>query len=87
MDIEFNSLEELYKRLYPALTSKKNELKRCGYEYIKEKDIWDYLSKEKWIDSEGLMLSTMVSDILNTDNKVINEYVEDILKKRSDLDE
>ena len=87
MDIEFDSLEDLYKRLYPALKSKKNECKRCGYEYIKEKDIWNYLSNEKWIKDEGLTISGMVSDIFNTDNKIIDNYLKDVLKKRSDMDE
>lgn len=85
MDIEFSSLDELYKRIYPALKTKKNELKRCGYEYIKEKDIWTYLSTTKWKTSKGLMLSNMVSDILNADNEKIDKYLKETLKKRSDV--
>ena len=35
MDIEFNSLEELYNRLKPALNTKQREMVRCGYNYMK----------------------------------------------------
>ena len=37
-DITFTSLEELYTRLKPALRTKKEEMKRNGYVYIKEQD-------------------------------------------------
>ena len=81
MDLEFNSLEELYKRIYPALTTKKNELKRAGYKYINQHDIWEYLSKTKWSSSKGLTLSSMVSDILNSNNEQIDKYLKDCLEK------
>ena len=34
MDIEFNSLEELYNRLRPALLTKLSDLKANGYGYL-----------------------------------------------------
>ena len=34
MDIKFNSLEELYNRLKPALRTKVIEMHRNGYDYI-----------------------------------------------------
>ena len=34
MDITFASKEELYKRVKPALRTKKNEFKKLGYSYI-----------------------------------------------------
>ena len=43
MDIEFSSKEELYQRVKPALKAKTMELKRVGYSYIREIDIWNYL--------------------------------------------
>jgi hypothetical protein len=55
MDIEFSSLEELYKRLKPALTTKCDEMKMQGYTYIKEEDIAKLIafrnnpSDESWI--------------------------------------
>ena len=45
---EFETLEELYKRIKPALITKKNEMHRDGYIYIKEEDIWNYLKEIKY---------------------------------------
>ena len=45
---EFKSLEELYNRVKPALYSKREELKRNHISYIKEADIWNYLSEFVW---------------------------------------
>ena len=39
MDIEFNSLQELYQRIRPALRTRMRELHRLGYDYVKEEDI------------------------------------------------
>ena len=50
MDITFSSLEELYNRIKPALRTKKEEMKRNGYIYVKEADIWNYLKEKKWIN-------------------------------------
>ena len=50
MDIKFETLEELYKRIKPALITKKNEMHRDGYIYIKEEDIWNYLKKQTLIN-------------------------------------
>ena len=52
-DVKEITLEELYKRLKPALLTKKNELKRSGIEYIKEEDIWNYLTEVKWANSKN----------------------------------
>ena len=41
MDIQFNSLEELYNRIKPALMAKVEELKRNDLNYIKEEDVWN----------------------------------------------
>ena len=53
-EIRFSSLEELYKRLKPALSSKKKELNKLGYVYIKEEDIWNALKNNKWKSSLDL---------------------------------
>lgn len=81
MDIEFKSLEELYQRIKPALLTKKNEMHRSGYTYIKEEDIWNYLKEIKWKNSKDLSLSDMVSDILNTDDINIDSYLKGKLNK------
>ena len=74
-DIVFESLEELYKRVKPALSTKKEEMKRCGYAYIKEEDIWNYLKEVKWKSSKDLSLYDMTNDILNTDDEIIDSYL------------
>ncbi len=73
-EIQFGSQEELYKRIFPALMSKKKMVKLSGFKYINENDIWDYLRFNKWNRSYGLELCDMISDILNTDNNLIVEY-------------
>lgn len=79
--MEFNNINELYKRLLPALRSKEKELHLCGYKYINFEDIWKYLKDVKWRYEEGLTLSSMVDDILNTSNSEIDDYVKDIIIK------
>lgn len=75
MDINFSSLEELYNRLKPALLTKKEEMNRTLYPYIKEEDIWNYLKEVKWKKSIGLTLAEMVNDILNCDDAVVDNYL------------
>ena len=75
MGIEFNSVEELYKRVRPALTSKVLEYKRNNIAYIKEEDIWNYLIEYKWRNSKGLELFNIVDDILNINNSEVESYV------------
>ncbi len=79
MDIEFSSLAELYERLRPALSTKKSEMNRQGYKYVKEQDIWNYLKEKKWQSSKNLALYEMVSDILNCDNAIIDDYLREKL--------
>ena len=83
MDIKFETLEELYKRIKPALITKKNEMHRDGYIYIKEEDIWNYLKEIKLKDAKGLSLYDMTSDILNTDNIIIDNYLKEKLNLRN----
>lgn len=83
MDITFGSLEELYKRIKPALKTKKEEMRRAGYIYIKEEDIWNYLKEVKWINAKNLSLYQMVSDVLNSDNMLIDKYLKEKLNLRN----
>ena len=75
MNLEFKSLKDLYYRINPALLSKKAELKKLGYYYITENDIWNYLTQIKWKTSENLSLSDMVEDIFNLNPNDINNFV------------
>lgn len=73
-DINFESQEELYKRVLPALKSKRKLILLDGFKSVKKNDIWDYLRETKWADINGLELCDMVDDILNVDNTLIVEY-------------
>ena len=73
-NIVFESQEELYKRVLPALKSKKKLLSLEGFKSIKKSDIWDYLRYNKWSNQTGLELCDMVDDILNVNNSEIVEY-------------
>ena len=81
METEFNSLLDLYKKLYPALTTKKNEIKKTGREYIREEDIWNSLKESKWKSSSNLTLSEMVNDILECNVEVLDLYIKKQISK------
>ena len=73
-DIVFKNQEELYRRVLPALRSRRKLLRKDGFKTIKEIDIWDYMRYVKWADSYGLELCDMVDDILNTNNNDVANY-------------
>ena len=81
MNINFDSIEQLYKRVYPALKSKVKELKRNGINYIKEVDVWNCLIELRWKNTKGLLLSDVVDDILNTSNDTFDQYIKNEMKK------
>ena len=78
--IKFNSLEELYNRLVPAMETKVNELKRNGIKYINIEDIWNYLRINKWSKSKDLTLSKCVDDILNTNDLEYKKYIKNKMR-------
>lgn len=82
MEVEFSSQEELFMRVKPALTAKETELHRLGYSYISKMDIWNYLVEIKWKKSKNLSLADIVDDILNIENKKIDEYLKGKIQKR-----
>lgn len=73
MDIEFKNLEELKKRIMPAIQTKQKELNK-KYKIVTQDDIWNYLIKTKWKKSTNLTLYDIVNDILNLNNEEIKEY-------------
>ena len=81
MDENFETLTDLYKRIKPALTTKKQEMHRDGYIYIKEEDIWNYLKEYKWVNSKNLNLYEMIDDILNIDTYKLDSYVKEEYRK------
>lgn len=81
-EITFNSKQELYNHLLPALKTKKNELKRNGYDYIKETDIWNYLSEKIWSKATNLRIDEMVNDIFNVDDALVDAYLRTKLNEK-----
>ena len=80
MDYDFSSLKELYERVTPALNVKETELQRLGFSNIKGFDVWNYLIETRWKNGNDLMLSDIVSDIMNCDCSELNNY----LKNKND---
>lgn len=64
MNNEFNSINDLYIRVLPALKIKKRELNKKGIK-INEKEIFEDLIKTKWIKEVNIALNEIVNDILN----------------------
>lgn len=90
MKEEFKSLGELYNRIKPALSTKKDELVRNGINYIKEEDIWNCLKEVKWIKTTNLTLSEMVSDILDCNIDTLDMYVKkqiSRIERKANLDD
>ena len=71
---KINSIEDLYRRLLPALSAKVATLKRHNIKHIKEKDIWEYLTKFYWREANKLSLNDVVNDILSTPNEELEAY-------------
>ncbi len=82
MTEDFKTEEELYERVKPALITKREEMKRSGYAYIREEDIWNYLKQKKWTHDQGLSLYQMVDDILNSESIFIDDYLKTKLNRR-----
>ena len=76
----FKTIEDLYKRLKPALYSKVVELKRNGLDYIKEEDIFNYLLESSWSKKDNLSIAELTSEILYLDKNLITNYVMNIFK-------
>lgn len=76
----FSSLEELYKRIKPALKSKVKDLNRVGVNYVQEADIFNYLKNNVWSKKNNLTLGEIVNDIMTTPNTTLELYVQNIMK-------
>ena len=75
VDEKFNSVTELYKRVLPALRSKKKELVINKLGFITEKDIWDFLRENKWSKEANLTLFDIVNDILTVEESSLVQYM------------
>ncbi len=79
--LEFRTKEELYKRVLPALYSKIKEVRKLGFKFITEKDIWNYLVENEWKNRVNLELYDLINDILYVDNYRLNDYVNQKLER------
>ena len=77
-EIKFKTITELYKRLFPALTTKKQSINNLFKSNITELDIWNYLKNNIWKDKKNLTLYDMVSDILNSNDDSIYFYIKNL---------
>ena len=82
-EIYFNSFQELYLSLKPALSARRNELNRNGLTYITEEDIWNYFKETKWKNSSNLSLHEMVSDVFNGYEILIDNYLKEKLNEKN----
>ncbi|MCH5166493.1 MAG: hypothetical protein J1F35_01245 [Erysipelotrichales bacterium] len=84
MENKFNNQNELFNKVKPALRTKKNELVRNGIKFVNELDIWEYNKIHNWRKAKGLTLASIVNDILNTDDKLYEEFVLKKFERRED---
>lgn len=75
--MEFNSEEELYQRLLPALRSKVRELKLAGL-IVKEEEIWELLKSKIWKNSHDLSINQIVSDIFGLAIEEVESFIPSI---------
>ena len=78
--LDYNTEEELFKGLIPALNVKLKNLNKNKVKNITKEDIWNYLKETKWKNSIDLTLADMVQDIIHTPNDDIisNKEVKNI---------
>ncbi len=79
-EIKFNNIEDLYKRVKPALDCKVHELFKRGITYINSNDIWNALKSKKWNKASDLVLSDIIDDILNTDDEFFISFMQNYFK-------
>ena len=71
----FKDMNELYKRVLPAINTRKSELKRINY-MVNSLDIWDYCAANLWRNKKDLRIYEMVSDILNVDELQLKVFLD-----------
>lgn len=72
---KFNSINELYTRLLPAIKTKIMEFRREKIYSLECYDIWNYCLNMLWKNKNDLRLYEMVNDILNIDYLKLNLYL------------
>ena len=74
--MEYTSLKELYLNLLPVFNVKQRLISFSKYTGILNKDIWEYLTINKWKKSVGLTISDMINDIIIVDEDDIYKFKE-----------
>lgn len=73
---KINTITDLYKRVMPALKSKRRELNNKHLGMISESIIFECLRETKWQVNKGsLTLYDVVNDILNITDEELVKYV------------
>lgn len=70
----FDSVEELYKRILPAINTKISELKRKNI-YVKALDVWNYCVDNNWKNQKDLRIYKLVDDVLNLNEFELQVYI------------
>lgn len=74
------ALDDLYKRLLPAINTKVDELKRIKFN-VTNIDIWDYCIN-LWSNRKELRMYELVDDILNIDELKLNDFLKERRNKK-----
>lgn len=77
---KFETINDLYKKILPALKTRSEELKRKKV-YISPIDIWVYCTNNIWKNKKDLRMHELVSDILYVDEVKLKKYSEYINRR------
>ena len=83
--MEFATKEELYQTLLPVFEVKKRLLSITKYQSITNIDIWNYLIKNKWLNSHNLMLQEIVNDIIAVEPEKVLNVMEEYNEKGKNI--
>lgn len=84
---KFSSINDLYRRILPALEAKVSELKRENIRLVTSKDIWNYCIEMKWKSKNDLRIYEIVNDIFETDGIKLESYIrQNIVNYRNLID-
>lgn len=81
-DFPFENINDLYKRILPALRSKVSELRKNNVSYITEADIWKFLATHVWKKKRDLEFYEMVDSIISLSLEDMDDYLVDKLESK-----
>ena len=74
---KFLSIDDLYKKVLPALQARVEELKREKINFVDTIDLWNYCVENIWRNKEDIRIYELVSDILSVDGIKLKMYLKD----------